>query len=435
MPSIGFSDRGHQHLKGFADRWHLWQATDASTGGPDRGTIGRVDELVRLQEFVSSLVAGAGGAVALEGEAGIGKTHLVRVVSAMARSAGVQVVEMVADEVTRRAGFVPHGLTDHGRVPDRQREHLRGLLHRPPDDGDPGDLSFAIVDASVDAVESLATAGPALLIVEDAHWADDLSLSVIRSLIMRSRSAQFGVVISLRPTPHPELLDRTIDALVDSGGAHLRLRALDEIDLHALCAAITGAAPGQHLRSRLQATGGNPLFVSELLRSFDDEGLVRIESGIAEVPASVTSSNLNQTLVRRLSWLAAETRELLRLASLVGTSFTLADLATVTGRSVIDIAAWLRDASIAGLITGDGDRLVFRHDLVREAVYADMLPAERRDLHRAAAQALARNNSPTQHVDSAALHRRAAAGSHRRHIARSGIPHRLRDSRPQGRQR
>ncbi len=397
-PAIAFVDRGRQRLKGFTDRWHLWQATDASTGGPGRGTVGRVDELVWLQGFVSSLVAGAGGSVALEGEAGIGKTHLVREVSGMARSAGVHVVEVVADEVTRRAGFVPYGFIEERRIPAVQRDRLRELLHRASGGGDPADLSFAIVEASVDAFESLTRSGAALLIVEDAHWADELSLSVVRSLIRRSRSARFGVVMSLRPVPRSVVLDRLIDSLVDSAGRHLRLGALDEIDLHALSAAITGAAPGQELRARLRATGGNPLYVSELLRSFDEEGLLRIDSGIAEIPPSVTPNGLNETLVRRLSGLPAETRDLLRLASLLGTSFTLADLATVTGRSVIDVAAWLREASVAGLITGDGGRLAFRHDLVRDAVYDHMLAAERRDLHRAAGQALARAGAPTQQV-------------------------------------
>ncbi len=375
-----------------------WPATDASTGGPDHGTIGRVDEFARLQDFVSSLVAGSRGTVALEGEAGIGKTHLVREVSRIARSAGAQVVEVVADEVTRRAGFVPYGLIDDGRIPVEQPRPASRAAPSPDPSRRPGDLSFAIVESSVDAVESLAATGAVLLIVEDAHWADDLSLSVMWSLIVRARSARFGVVVSVRPAPRTALLDRVIDSVVDSGGGHLRLGTLDDVDLHALSAAITGAAPGQQLRERLRATGGNPLFVSELLRSFDEEGMLRIESGVAEVPASVTPSNLNETLVRRLSWLAIETRELLRLASLLGTSFTLADLATVTGRSVIDVAAWLRDASLAGLVTGDGDRLVFRHDLVHDAVYDDMLPAERRDLHRAAGHALARTGAPTQQV-------------------------------------
>jgi class 3 adenylate cyclase/DNA-binding CsgD family transcriptional regulator len=397
-PAVAFVDRGRQRLKGFAERWHLWQATDATTVGLTRGTVGRVDEIVWLRSLVSSLVAGAGGAVVLEGEAGIGKTHLVHELSAMARSAGVQTLEAVADEVTRRAGFIPHSLIEEARIPAVQRDRLRELLHRSSGGGDLADLSFAIIEASVDALESLTRSDAALLIVEDVHWADDLSVAVLRSLIQRARSARFGVAVSLRPTPRSALLDRMIDSLVDSGGRHLRLRALEEVDLQALSAAITGAAPGSELRARLLATGGNPLFVSELLRSFDEEGLLRIESGIAEVPPSVTPSGFNETLVRRLSWLPAETRELLRLASLLGTSFTLADLATVTGRAVIDVAAWLREASIAGLITGDGDRLAFRHDLVRDAVYDHMLPAERRDLHRAAGQALARTGAPTQQV-------------------------------------
>ena len=73
--------------------------------------------------------------------------------------------------------------------------------------------------------------------------------------------------------------------------------------------------------------------------------------------------------MRRLSWLPPETNELLRLASLLGSAFTLHDVATITGRPVIDVAAWLREASLAGLVVGDGDRLTFRHDLIREAVY------------------------------------------------------------------
>ena len=109
-------------------------------------------------------------------------------------------------------------------------------------------------------------------------------------------------------------------------------------------------------------------------------------------------SNLHETLVRRLSWLPHETNELLRLASLLGSMFTLHELAVITGRSVIDVAAGLRDASLAGLVVGDGDRLTFRHDLIREAVYSEMPAAVRRDLHRAAGTALAHDGAPTQQV-------------------------------------
>ncbi len=233
---------------------------------------------------------------------------------------------------------------------------------------------------------------------EDAHWADDLSLSVLRSLVRRAPDSRFSVVASMRPSPRSPVLDRLIELVRDGCGRTIKLAALDDLDLNALASSIIGAAPGSELRGRLQSTAGNPLFVCELLRSLDDEGVLRIEAGIAEIPASVMPSGLTETLVRRLSWLPAETREMLRLASLLGTNFTLADLATITGRPIIDVAAWLREASLAGLIIGDGDRLTFRHDLIREAIYDHMLAAERRDLHRAAAQALAAAGAPTQQV-------------------------------------
>jgi class 3 adenylate cyclase/DNA-binding CsgD family transcriptional regulator len=398
VPAIRFADRGRLRLKGFSERWHLWAAEDSAGVTITTGTVGRVTELQQLRDLIAATVTGNGQAIVLEGEAGIGKTHLVRNATAMARDAGVAVIEVVADEVMRRPGTLAHGLLDDVRVGGSHRARLRELLQRTTRSGEAEDLSYAIVEASVDAVESMTRDGATLVIVEDAHWADDLSLSVLRSLVRRASVAQFCVIISMRPSPRSPLLDRLVELVVDGRGRHLRLSALDDIDVHALSSAITGAAPGQELRGRLRATAGNPLFVTELLRSFDDEGLLRIDSGIADVAPSVMPRGLNETLVRRLSWLPGETRELLRLSSVLGTSFTLADLATVTGRAVIDVAAWLREASLAGLIIGDGDRLTFRHDLIREAVYGHMLAAERRDLHRAAAQALAVAGAPTQQV-------------------------------------
>ncbi len=397
-PAIRFADRGKVRLKGFSERWHLWAAEDSAASTTARGTVGRSRELAAIREMVASTLSGVGQTMLIEGEAGIGKTHLVREAIGLARAAGISVVEVVADEVMRRPGALPYGLLGDVNVANSQRERLRELLHRTTPDGDPADLSYAVVEASVEAVETISHGGAALLVVEDAHWADDLSLSVLRALARRAPASQFSVVISMRPSPRSPVLDRLIEFVVDGHGLHVRVDALDEVDLNALASALTGAAPGHELRERLRSTAGNPLFATELLRSLDDEGLLRIESGIAETPPSVMPAMLTETLVRRLSWLPTETRELLRLASLLGTSFTLADLATITGRSIIDVAAWLREASLAGLVIGDGDRLTFRHDLIREAVYDHMLAAERRDLHRACAQALAAAGAPTQQI-------------------------------------
>ena len=393
-PAIRFADRGRTRLRGFSERWHLWTAEDSTAEARPTATMGRVEELAAVMELVASTAAASGRVLFFEGEAGIGKTHILREAVAHARRASVTVVEVSADEVVRRAGAIPHGLADALRSGHPVRARLDELLNGAGAD----DLSYAVIEASVDLVEATARTQPVLIVAEDLHWADDLSLGVLTAIARRVPVSRFSVIGSLRPSPRPVPLDRLLEVVRDGPGRHVRLGALDDVDVYALASSLTGAAPSHALRERLQATAGNPLFVTELLRFLDDDGLLRVESGVAEVAPGATPSNLNETLVRRLSWLPRETNELLRLASLLGSAFTLGDLAVITGRSVIDVAAWLREASLAGLIIGDGDRLAFRHDLIREAVYGHMLGAERRDLHRAAGKALANSGAPTQQV-------------------------------------
>jgi class 3 adenylate cyclase len=398
VPAIRFVDRGRWRLKGFAERWHVWAAEDSGADHRRPATIGRVPELAVLDALVSSTAAGVGQVLVFEGEAGIGKTHLVGEAVPRARLAGIGIVEVTADELLTRPGAVPHELLGSSQRGEF-RARLDTLLHAPmsaPSGSE--DRSYAVVEASVDLLEAMTRTQPVLVIAEDLHWADDLSLGVLTAIVRRVAVSRFSLVGSLRPWPRPPALDRLLELVRDGPGRHLRLDPFDEVDVHALSSSLTGAAPGEGLRERLRATAGNPLFVTELIRSLDDDGQLRIESGIIDVDPDVSPSNLNEALVRRLSWLPSETNELLRLASLLGNTFTLGDLAIVTGRSILDVAGWLREASLAELVVGDGDRLAFRHDLVREAVYGHMLSAERRDLHRAAGQALANSGAPTQQV-------------------------------------
>jgi class 3 adenylate cyclase/DNA-binding CsgD family transcriptional regulator len=398
-PAIRFLDRGRCRLKGFSDRWHLWAAEDSTGEHRPPATIGRMAELEAVAGLVSSTAAGTGRVLLFEGEAGIGKTHLMREATANARLAGIGVIDVTGDELVRRPGAIPHGLLGSVGGDQASRGRLDELLNgSQPIAASNEDLSYAVIEASVDLLETMARTQPVLVAAEDLHWADDLSIGALTAIIRRVGMSRFSVVGSLRPSPRPTALDRMVEVVRAGPGRHLHLDSLDQVDVQALASALVGAAPGQGLRERLAATAGNPLFVTELLRSLDDDGLLRIESGVADVAPGVVPSSLNETLVRRLSWLPPETNELLRLASLLGGAFTLRDLAVITGRPVIDVAAWLREASLAGLIVGDDDRLAFRHDLIREAVYGHMLSAERRDLHRAAGQALAHAGAPTQQI-------------------------------------
>jgi predicted ATPase/DNA-binding CsgD family transcriptional regulator len=397
-PGVRFVDRGRLRPEGTSGLVHAWSAQEHSGGAPDRTTVGRTSDLAAMHDLINATTTATGRTMLVEGEAGIGKTHLLRTVVDLAARSGTVVVDVVADDVTRRIGALPHAVADHPAISEEFRRPLSELLARSAVDGDIEDLSFAVIEATVDAVESIRRKAPTMVVFDDAQWADPLSVAVLRSLVGRTATASIGLLVAMRLSPRSTELDRMIDDVVDRGGDRIRLGPLEEVDVQSLSMILTGAAPGPRLRSRLKAAGGNPLFTTELLRALDDEGLLHIESGVAEVSDSAAPVGLSESLVRRLSWLPVDTRELLRIASLLGTSFTLADVAVITARPVIDVAAALREASVAGLISGDGDRLVFRHDLVREAVYEHMLPAERRDLHRAAGRAFAASGAPTQQV-------------------------------------
>ena len=401
--AVGFVDRGRCRLPGSTDQWRLWAVDDGGRGPVPPATIGRVAELDLIDDLLAATINDAGTSMLFEGEAGIGKTHVLGEARARAVRAGIRVIATEADELIRRPGAVPHALVqaiqaihDGGSAAARLHQ-LFGAVHEPALGAD--DLSYAIVDAGVELLETIIEIEPVLLVVEDLHWADDLSLALLSALVRRTGTLRLSVVGSMRPTPRPAALDRLVEAVRAGGGRHVRLEALDEVDVLAMASSLTGAAPSQALRRRLDATGGNPLYVTELIRSLDDEQLLRIEAGVADViGGGEAPAGLHETIVRRLSWLAADTQALLRLASLLGTTFGLGDLAHVTGRSVIDVAAGLREASLAGLIVGEADRLAFRHDLVRQAVYGHMLVGERRELHRAAGQALARGGAPVLQV-------------------------------------
>jgi DNA-binding CsgD family transcriptional regulator/tetratricopeptide (TPR) repeat protein len=396
-PAVAFRDRGRHRLRGFTDRWHLWAVEDRSVMRPSLATIGRAWEIEVIDELVTATAKGEGRFLLVEGEAGIGKTHLMREVARRADECGVTVVEVAADELVRRSGALAHGLLAVSGGRGLARDRLAAALE-PTQHGLGIDLGFAVVEASTDLVEDLARDRALVVIGEDLHWGDELSSAVFAAIARRCAVSRFSLIGTTRPTPRPPTIDRLIESCRAGHGHHLRIGALDPVDVNALASAVTGAAPGPSLRQRLDATGGNPLYVRELLRCLDDGSALQITDGVAEVDPVAPLGGLHETLVRRLSWLPGETNEVLRYASLLGTAFTLHDVATVMGRNVVEIAGWLRDASLAGLITGEADRLAFRHDLIREAVYGHLPAAERRDLHRAAGSALARSGADSRQV-------------------------------------
>lgn len=146
-PAVRFLDRGRYRLRGFSERWRLWAAEVYTGSEPATMTVGRVAEVALIGELVSSTAFGAGGLILIDGEAGIGKTHLVREAEAMARRVGMTVVEVTADELARRPGVVAHGLLAAPPARRGSRVRLHELLVAGRADV-VEDLSYAVIEAS-----------------------------------------------------------------------------------------------------------------------------------------------------------------------------------------------------------------------------------------------------------------------------------------------
>ncbi|HTK15362.1 MAG TPA: AAA family ATPase, partial [Acidimicrobiia bacterium] len=377
MPGLRFSDRGRHRLRGFAERWRLYRVTGADGSSDPMPVFGRDPELDAVDWLLDGAAGGVGRVLVLEGEAGIGKTALVRAARSRSTQRGLAVFAGNADDLERdQPGRLLFMIgTELGIDLDRL---ARGL----PEGG------AAAIEALIEAIGGHATRQPVVVVAEDLHWADELSLRGLVALVRHTKSLPVGFLATMRPTPRPPLLNQLLDRLDRDASREVRLRGLDAAALAALVSSQYGAPPGRKLTQWLESTAGNPLFVVELARSLDDDGVLHVANGFVDTDIERLPEELRETIVRRLSMLSADCNELLRLASLLGSDFTLIELAAIAGRSVVSVAAQLHEAVDAGILEGAGDTLSFRHDLIREAVYHTMAPAIRRDLHAASARAL-----------------------------------------------
>jgi predicted ATPase len=303
---------------------------------------GREVELRALDDVLDRVASGRSAIVLVEGEAGIGKTRLLAETLERARARGVQVAAGRAEELerTRPFGLVADTLGCVRSSSDPRRAAIAGLLATSVGDrgpmtvsSDPG-LQFQAVDAFVDLVEALALRGPLVVGVDDLQWADPSSLLTLGTLGRRLIDVPLALIGCLRPSPHPEELQRTLRALEQAGAQRLALGRLDQQAVVGLVAEAVAAEPGPGLLAEVAGAGGNPLFVTELVAARVQEGAIRTVDGRAEVTELSLPPSLRLTILRRLSLLPENTLEALQAASIPGSSFALTDLSSVAGRSL-----------------------------------------------------------------------------------------------------
>lgn len=243
-------------------------------------------------------------------------------------------------------------------------------------------------------METLCAEGPALLVAEDIHWADSASLLVISSLVRRIPLSPLLVVVTVRPAPaDPDVL-RLLEDLSAGGARTIRLGPLGPDDVVTLASSVLGGTPGPALTGLLARAGGNPLWVMSLLRSLEEEGMLRGAEGRVEATTSDLPSSLKDLVVRRLQGLPPATLDLLRIAAVLGDAVSIRALATVVRRPPAEVARRLEAAFNNQLLDVDGDRVAFRHQLVHDAIYQHIPAPTRRVLHRDAAAALMAAGAP-----------------------------------------
>ena len=369
--------------------------------------LGREAEIRALGEALDEVASGRPATVLIEGEAGIGKTRLLDHALEDARARGMQVVAGRAEELERTRPFGPLAAAFEctSSSPDPRRAAIAGLLGAQGggDSGpitvtsDPG-LRFRAVDAFADLAEELALDRMLVIGLDDLQWADPSSLLTIGALVRRLAFLPLALVGCFRPAPRVADLERLASALEAAGARPLILGPLTGADVRDLVADTVAAEPGPGLLAEVSGAAGNPLFVTELLGALLAEGGIKTAGGRAEVAEATLPPTLRLTILRRLSFLPEDTLQVLRAASVLGSGFSLTGLGAVTGQPAVELSAALAEAIRARVIDDDGTRLRFRHDLIRDSIYADLPASMRSVLHREAGQRLAQAGAPALQV-------------------------------------
>jgi DNA-binding CsgD family transcriptional regulator len=334
--------------------------------------VGRGPEQQRIAALVTGARLRQSGVLVISGEAGIGKTALL---DDTAGSAGeMRVLRASGSEFEAGLGFsglhqllLPAlGLLDH--LPDQLCDALAvALMMR----SGPPPERFAVGVAALSLLSRCAEDQPLLLLVDDAHLLDPATAETLRFVARRLVADPIALLVSLRPEP---------DAILyGTGLPTLELTGLDVAAATALIAtSVQGAGP-ERAAALHHATAGNPLALLELSRDIDAIGRLP-----PELPQPVPDA-IARSFGGRVSSLSPSARTVLLIASVAdGDLITTARAAAELGCAVAELA----EAEAIGLVQLAGVRAVFRHPLVRPAIYASAAPAHRRDVHRAVAAAL-----------------------------------------------
>ena len=364
--------------------------------------VGRDAFLTLIGRRLADATAGAGQLLFVAGEAGIGKTRLLGVIARQAQASGFAVARAAAfpGDVQSSAGLLLDLASGLMPAPEPALSALgRSLTSRVrPISAGAGDAHHRRRLLVQDLADLLVTADPGtpvLFVLEDLHWADELSLDVLGHLAGRIATRQILVAGAYRSDElYPALPMRDLRArlLGQRLAEEIRLPRLGLDQTATVASAMLGRpAPAQVVAAIHERSDGIPLHVEELLAAIDDDALTP-QSGAA-VQAAAVPDTLGDAVLSRAQHLATRTREVASAAAVVGRSFDFDLLTAVTDAGPDEVAGALRELQDAYFVLPGAGAVSFdfRHALIRDALYADTdLPLRRRLHERVARTAVER---------------------------------------------
>jgi class 3 adenylate cyclase/tetratricopeptide (TPR) repeat protein len=435
-------------IKGLADPIRAWVATRArprlerarGLEGLRAALVGREEEVARLAESLERARSGAGHTITLVGDAGVGKSRLVgeikrlalegdgergvplwlegRCLESTTSTSYAPIVDLLRERFVAGAGMAPRvdpvveeitALAGAGALPPERVDDvlvpLLNLLSIPDPrasafgDLPPQEVKPRTFVAVLDYLKALAAGRPIVIVLDDLHWADSLTLELVPRLVEALSESRALLICVQRPVR--EHASRHLVPLIErhARGRHVQLRLdpLDREDARRLVLTLlnTEVFPPDALRSILDKAQGNPLFLEEVLRSLlSTEQIQRGADGVAvndrlrvdEVPTTVQS--IIQSRVDRVD---EEPRRVLQAAAVVGRLFTRGLLEEMVGSELdVDRAIWhLEQEDLVFL-----DRIVpeeeysFKHVFTRDTVYKSLLKRRKAELHLAAGRGI-----------------------------------------------
>lgn len=377
---------------------------------PSRPMVGRLAESEDLVSLLDDAVAGAGGVATLAGEAGIGKTMLARQLSTLSEQRGIPAVWGVGSSVeairpywhwiqvvrgiaARREGReVVAALGTAGGWLRRIVPDLRLAMDVVPDQSTSSDEGrFQIYDALLRLLEIASERCGLLVVLDDLHLADEASLLALSYVSRAVADKRILIVATQRDleleharrdaAPFSELVRPTLGIM---------LKGLPAPDVRRMIESRRHTPASDALVGRIHdLTGGNPLFVSELLSLLEAERGVdesAVAAGALRLPAGVRDA-----IKARLGLLSAPAREALAVASVIGQRFragTLSIAATIPAVELLELLDEAVRLRLVRPLAGSPDGYGFDHGLIQATLYDAISRARRTALHDAVARAL-----------------------------------------------